>query len=177
MRTDKGEFIYEHDAWAEALRRSLPENAEGASSCAEGSDLARGSVAEGSDLARGSVAANSAGVGGHDPTSASLAHRGSVAEGSDLARGPVAANSAGVGGHDPTSAESLAHVRKKRGRQNEMISDTDFLARVDLKACMSSLDAATTNYCRRQPRCRPLVADAGRDREGKCRMSVYMSRV
>ena len=141
MRTDKGEFIYEPDAWAEALRRSLPENAEGASSCAEGSDLARGSVAEGSDLARGSVAANSAGVGGHDPTSA-----------------------------------SLAHDRKKRGRDNERISDTDFLARVDLKACMSSLDAATTNYCRRQLRCRPLVADAGRDREGKCRMSVYMSR-
>ena len=79
-RTEEGDFLYEHDAWAEALRLSLPQNAEGTDASAEGIDLARGSAAatsagaEGIDLARGSAAAKSAG-----------------AEGSDLARGPAAA--------------------------------------------------------------------------------------
>ena len=130
MRTEKGEFVYERDACAEALRQSLPENAEGASSCAEGIDLARGSVP---------------------------------------------AKSASVGGLDSSSA-SRAHARKKRGRDDELFSDTDFLARLDFKACSSSLDVTTVTYCRRQLRCRPIVADAGRGREGKGRACVYMFR-
>ena len=67
-RTEEGDFLYEPDAWAEALRLSLPQNAEGTDASAEGIDLARGSAAatsagaEGIDLARGSAAAKSAGV-------------------------------------------------------------------------------------------------------------------
>ena len=129
MRTEKGEFVYRDYAWAEALRRSLPENAEGASSCAEGIDLARGSVP---------------------------------------------AKSAGVGGLDSASA-SLAHARKKHGRDDELFSDTDFLAHLDLKACMSSLDVATATYCHilsstasMSSTCRRRRQGPGREGSGGC---------
>ena len=185
-RTEEGDFLYEHDAWAEALRLSLPQNAEGTDASAEGIDLARGSAAatsagaegidlargsaaaksagaEGSDLARGPAAAKSAGAEGRDQARGSAAAKSAGNESSDLARGSAAAKSAGATGFQ------LANSGKKRGPDQQVLSDTDFLAELDLKPSMTSLHTVAAVYCRRHLRCRPLVADAGRGQRGKVR--------
>ena len=78
-------------------------------------------------------------------------------------RGSAAAKSAGATGFQ------LANSGKKRGPDQQVLSDTDFLAELDLKPSMTSLHTVTAAYCRRHLRCRPLVADAGRGQRGKVR--------